>query len=109
MSLLWWKSKQPDPIEQPEPPILVPPDPVKLVSTNTLTVFLKNEKLWAWTVEPWDTSLNCIEPWKDFYHWYFGREASRCYVMRSQTGETMVLRSNILGFKVEICEAREKK
>lgn len=71
--------------------------------TNKLKIWFENGGETSWWVTPW-TGTERIEPWKDFYRWWFGRD-SESYVMRWEKGETMIRRKDIKRFSVKIIEA----
>jgi|APSaa5957512622_1039677.scaffolds.fasta_scaffold230698_1 hypothetical protein len=107
---MFWKKKDLVEEGQLQLPNVKPPkkeDHVKYkeISTNTLTIQTKSSGKMSWTIEPWEDTVK-IEPWIKFYIWFFGRSGD-FFVMKFNTGETMIRRDEIITFTVFISTKKE--
>lgn len=74
----------------------------KWVKKNTLIIYHTDGFSHSYTVE---TTNECgkVEPWKDFYKWYFSK-GTKTYTFRYDTGETTIKREDIKRFSISIVD-----
>jgi hypothetical protein len=75
------------------------------VNINEFAVKTRDGEMLYWVVEDWKGE-NIIEPWLEFYKWFFGR-SGEVFVMRYNRGETMLMRADIMRFTVRVYEKGE--
>ena len=100
---MFWKKKKP--IKEESKKELPKPIKYKEISTNNLTIQTKSSDKMSWTVKPWEGTVK-IEPWLKFYIWFFGKTGD-FFVMKFDTGETMIRRDEIITFTVFISTKKE--
>ena len=89
--------------EEPEKALCEDPKPVKIkIYENRLSIFFndgRSTQLWVY-----DTNYpSLIDPWKKFYKWFFTNQ-SPYYALVSKNIVTVILRSDIKYFTIEIKE-----
>jgi len=87
-AIMFWKSNTNEPHR------------LRVVKKNELTIKTKDGVTLSWAVDNW-TGTKRIEPWKEFYKWFFGR-TGELFVMHYNDGETMFRRSDIVRFTVHV-------
>lgn len=90
--MIFWRKKEPAKAVEPVNP----------VKENKLTILMTDGAILSWTCNSW---AGRIEPWKRFYKWYFGR-TGEAFIIRYVTGETMIKRSDIVRFMVQVEEEK---
>lgn len=85
---MFWKKKSEEPKK------------LRAVRKNELTVRTRDGATLSWAVDDWNGTVR-IEPWKQFYKWFFGRTGAE-FVMRYDVGETMIRRDDIASFTVHV-------
>lgn len=68
----------------------------------TLVITCKDMDPVEFTLIDDDKNKGVIEPWKSFYKWFFGRPHSRYFVFKCTNGRVMVMREQIISFKINI-------
>ena len=71
------------------------------LKTNRLFISLRNNSTLSWDASPWKGD-NWVEPWQDFYTWFFEKVDDPNYVFKYTSGETMIQRVDILSFNISV-------
>ena len=101
----WFLSKNDDALDV-VPHAKTMPQGKDLIST--LTINLRNTKHWEYN-RPHIIGRGCIETWKEFHKWFYGRPQSEHFVMsyknsEERFGEDTFLRSEIVRFSICVRE-----
>jgi hypothetical protein len=94
--MFWKKKEKPSEVKESSKPEKEKPRERK----PTLVITCKDMDPIEFTLIDDDKNKGVIEPWKSFYKWFFGRTHSRYFVFKCTNGRVMVMREQIISFKI---------